>query len=103
MPGIVEFSATPLAVPMAVATLSASDSITPARVARTRALAIAGLVVAVVIAYANSLTAPFHFDDAAAVTNNATIHGTSPLAWLRPPTDGSTTTGRPLVNATFGL
>lgn len=59
------------------------------------------LVVAVVLAYANSLGTPFLFDDLGAVQHNATIR-----QWrtaLSPPADGSTTTGRPLVNLSFAL
>lgn len=61
------------------------------------------LVVAVVLAYANSLRAPFLFDDAGAVLGNATIRDLGSLAIFHPPTDGSTTTGRPVVNVSFAL
>ncbi len=66
-------------------------------------LAPALLVVAVALAYANSLNAPFLFDDAGAVTDNPTIRSLASLDVLRPPVDGSTTTGRPLVNLSFAL
>jgi tetratricopeptide (TPR) repeat protein len=59
------------------------------------------LVMAVALAYANSLGTPFLFDDLGAVQHNATIR-----QWrsaLSPPADGSTTTGRPLVNLSFAL
>ncbi len=61
------------------------------------------LIIAIVLAYANSLSAPFIFDDAGAVLKNPTIRRLASLAIFAPPTDGSTTTGRPLVNATFAL
>ena len=66
-------------------------------------LAPALLVAAIALAYANSLRAPFLFDDAAAVLNNPTIRSLASLDVLRPPADGSTTTGRPLVNFSFAL
>lgn len=61
------------------------------------------LVSAVVLAYANSLHAPFLFDDAGAVLRNPTIRDLTSLVVLNPPADGSTTTGRPLVNLSYAL
>ena len=61
------------------------------------------LVAAVVLAYANSLSAPFLFDDAGAVLGNPTIRDLTSFAVLNPPADGSTTTARPLVNLSFAL
>lgn len=55
------------------------------------------------LAYANSLTAPFLFDDAGAVLNNPSIRKLGSWAVLQPPTDGSTTTGRPLLNASYAV
>ena len=66
-------------------------------------LAPALLVAAIALAYANSLNAPFLFDDQGAVVDNPTIRRLASLDVLRPPTDGSTTTGRPLVNLSFAL
>lgn len=66
-------------------------------------LAPALLVMAVVLAYANTLRAPFLFDDVGAVMENPTIRNLASLAVFQPPADGSTTTGRPIVNATFAL
>ncbi len=63
----------------------------------------ASLVLAVALVYANSLRAPFLFDDAGAVVDNPTIRSLASLDVLRPPADGSTTTGRPLVNLSFAL
>jgi len=61
------------------------------------------LLLAVVLAYANSFRAPFLFDDAGAVVDNPTIRSLASLDVLRPPADGSTTTGRPVVNLSFAL
>ena len=61
------------------------------------------LVAAIILAYANALRAPFLFDDADAVLNNPTIRSLASLDVLRPPVDGSTTTGRPIVNLSFAL
>ncbi|MFM1747203.1 MAG: hypothetical protein RLZZ188_869 [Verrucomicrobiota bacterium] len=61
------------------------------------------LAAAVVIAFAPGLRAPFFFDDEAAVLRNPTIRTLASRDILRPPADGGTTTGRPLVNASFAL
>ncbi len=68
-----------------------------------RRLAPAGLVLALVLAYANTIQVPFLFDDVGAVMENPSIRRLDSLAIFLPPADGSTTTGRPLVNATFAL
>ncbi len=68
-----------------------------------RWLAPAGLVLALVLAYANTLHAPFLFDDTGAVLHNPTIRRLDSLAIFFPPADGSTTTGRPVVNASFAF
>lgn len=64
---------------------------------------ILALVGAILAAYANSLNAPFLFDDTAAVLHNPTIRELGSWAVLQPPSDGSATTGRPLVNLTLAL
>lgn len=61
------------------------------------------LVFAVVLAYANTLHAPFLFDDAGAILENSTIRRLDSLAVFLPPADGSTTTGRPVVNVSFAV
>jgi tetratricopeptide (TPR) repeat protein len=61
------------------------------------------LVAAVALVYANSLTAPFLFDDAGAVLGNPTIRDLTSLAVFNPPADGSTTTARPLVNFSYAI
>jgi thioredoxin-like negative regulator of GroEL len=61
------------------------------------------LVAGIALVYANSLGAPFIFDDAGAVANNPTIRRLASLEIFQPPADGSATTGRPLVNASLAL
>ncbi len=51
--------------------------------------------------YWHTLSAPFIFDDAVAIVNNASIREVSPAA-LRPPPD-TPTAGRPVVNATLAF
>ena len=78
----------------------------PAPVARARLghwWPAACLAAAVALAYGNTLRAPFLFDDTAAVVNNPTIRHLGSLEIFHPPADGGTTTGRPLVNASFAL
>lgn len=63
----------------------------------------AWLVAALILAaYLPVLRAPFVFDDAGAVVGNPTIRS---LSWaaLRPPADGSTTTGRPVTNLSLAV
>jgi tetratricopeptide (TPR) repeat protein len=66
-------------------------------------MAAACLVGGVALAYWNSLHAPFLFDDAGAVVNNPTIRRLASWDVLTPPADGSTTTGRPVVNFSYAL
>ncbi len=66
-------------------------------------LAPLALTFAVALVYANSLSAPFLFDDAGAVLGNSTIRSLASFAVFNPPADGSTTTGRPLVNLSYAL
>jgi tetratricopeptide (TPR) repeat protein len=49
------------------------------------------------------LEAPFLFDDTGAVVHNPTIRHLASLASLNPPSDGSTTTGRPVVNFSYAI
>ncbi|MEI6051527.1 MAG: hypothetical protein WCQ44_02395 [Opitutaceae bacterium] len=60
------------------------------------------VVLLVVLVYAPSLRVPFLFDDADAVLRNPTIRRLDG-AVLHPPADGSTTTGRPVVNISYAL
>ena len=68
-----------------------------------RWLAMTCLVAGVVLAYWNSLRTPFLFDDTGAIVNNPTIRRLWSLDAFTPPADGSTTTGRPLVNFSYAL
>ncbi|MCX6934198.1 MAG: tetratricopeptide repeat protein, partial [Verrucomicrobia bacterium] len=61
------------------------------------------LCAAIIAVYANSLNAPFLFDDAGAVLGNPTIRSLASFAVFNPPADGSTTTGRPVVNFSYAL
>jgi len=58
------------------------------------------LVVAGIVAYANSLGGPFVLDDTASIANNGSLRG-GPVGALFPPANGETVTGRPLVNFSF--
>jgi tetratricopeptide (TPR) repeat protein len=68
-------------------------------------LAGAGLVLAVLAAYANSLGGPFVFDDQPAIVENPSIRRLWPPGpVLAPELDGGlTTSGRPLVNLSLAL
>jgi Tfp pilus assembly protein PilF len=72
--------------------------------ARTLLIA-AGLVVAVIGAYHNSLSAPFVFDDPLAITENPTIRRLWPLTdVLFPPRgEGLSVEGRPILNLTLAI
>jgi protein O-mannosyl-transferase len=66
-------------------------------------LAPVALCILLFVIYWGGLRAPFLFDDTGAVLNNPTIRDLWSPAVLFPPTDGSTTTGRPIVNLSFAL
>jgi len=67
-------------------------------------LAAALVVAAILAAWANSLRAPFVFDDRPSIVDNPTIRHLWPLpAVLSPPADGSTVTSRPVLNLSFAL
>ena len=66
-------------------------------------MAVVCLAGGVALVYWNSLHAPFLFDDAGAVVNNPTIRRLVSWDVLNPPADGSTTTGRPVVNLSYAL
>jgi len=59
------------------------------------------LALAVLGVYWRSLDAPLLFDDAGAVVHNTSIRQLATA--LHPPADGSTTTGRPLLNLSYAL
>ncbi len=66
-----------------------------------RHLAVLGLVVAALLAWANSFSGPFVFDDRPAILANPTLANF--VTALSPPRDGGTVAGRPLVNLTFAF
>lgn len=67
-------------------------------------LGAAALVLAGVLAYANSFRGPFVFDDVLAIAENPTIRDLASPAIFRPPSgQGLTVEGRPLLNASFAL
>jgi tetratricopeptide (TPR) repeat protein len=59
------------------------------------------IAAAVAAAYANSFRGAFVFDDLQSIVDNTSIRHLS-TAWA-PPGDGTTVTGRPLLNLTFAL
>ena len=63
------------------------------------------LVVVLAAAYANSLGAPFVYDDGPAITDNLTIRRLWPLTeiLLPQPEGGLTVSGRPVLNLSFAL
>jgi tetratricopeptide (TPR) repeat protein len=71
----------------------------PLRGVRWRA---AILVIAAALAYANSLSKPFIFDDDASIVENTTIRDLRPSSSLFPNRE-SPTAGRPVVNFSFAL
>ncbi|MEO6876251.1 MAG: tetratricopeptide repeat protein [Opitutaceae bacterium] len=66
-------------------------------------LAAGGVVLAVGIVYANSLSAPFVFDDLNSVAQNPTIRHLWPLSEVLVPPASSGLAGRPLANLSFAL
>jgi tetratricopeptide (TPR) repeat protein len=67
-------------------------------------LAVVVILAAAMAAYWNSFAGPFVFDDLPSIVTNPTIRRLTPLsAALTPPSDGSTVTGRPLLNLSFAL
>jgi Flp pilus assembly protein TadD len=61
------------------------------------------LVLAALLAYANSFSNPFLLDDKTSVTTNAQIRTLWPLSMPLSPPDETPVAGRPLVNLTFAL
>ncbi|HEX3728886.1 MAG TPA: tetratricopeptide repeat protein [Opitutaceae bacterium] len=64
-----------------------------------------GIVLVTILAYANTLSAPFIFDDVPAIANNPTIRRLGDLGRVLSPsaTDGSSVSGRPVVNLSLAL
>ena len=62
------------------------------------------IILAAGAAYWNSLSGPFVFDDLPAIVQNGSIRHLTPFRTvLIPPGDGSSVTGRPLINLSFAL
>ena len=70
--------------------------------ARSLRLALVALVLLVLAAYANSFRVPFLFDDEPSIVHNPTLSSLW-RAWWPPTGDGSTVSGRPLLNVSFAL
>jgi tetratricopeptide (TPR) repeat protein len=62
------------------------------------------LFVLIGLAWSNTFSAPFAFDDHASILDNPTIRQLWPATWLHPPASaGETVSGRPFLNFTFAL
>src|SRR4051812_9448878 len=72
---------------------------------RENGFAAAAIVLAAALAYSNSLSGPFVFDDVASILSNGSIKQLWPLSGpLSPPHDfGSTVSGRPLLNLSLAF
>ena len=67
-------------------------------------LAVALLLLAGVVAYSNSFSAPFLFDDDPAIADNPTIRSLwPPWGVLSPPNTGAGVNGRPVINLSFAI
>ena len=69
-------------------------------------IAVAGLAIVAAgsRAYSNSLRVPFIFDDVYAIIDNTTIRSLRDISRVfRPPGEGATVDGRPILNLTFAL
>jgi protein O-mannosyl-transferase len=77
-------------------------SLAPSR--GTPLLACAVIALAALAAYANTFSAPFFFDDLPAITQNTTIRHLGHLREvLSPANDGSSVSGRPMVNLSLAV
>ncbi len=82
---------------------SRPDAIAPASVAPRGAIWAAALIaVAALLAYANSFSVPFIFDDDSSIKDNPTIRSLT-TAWSPPTGGGHTVSGRPFLNFTLAL
>ena len=74
------------------------------REARVLFVMIAALLLAGIVAYSNSLSVPFLFDDDISITDTPTIRSLwPPLSALSPPATGAAVTNRPVINYTFAI
>jgi tetratricopeptide (TPR) repeat protein len=84
----------------AIEPASADDPVSP----RARWLAAAGLAVVAAIAFHNSFSVPFLFDDIVSIVENPALQHLSPaLLWGSEGAGGLTTSGRPLVALSLAL
>ena len=71
---------------------------------RTMRFLVAGvLVIAALIAYQNSFSGPFIYDDSAAIRDNPTIQHLWPIRTVFSPPPGTTVSGRPIVNLSLAI
>jgi len=85
-------------------TLSPGDRPVPARSPRAVTLAAGWLVLAALVAYWNTFSAPFVFDDTPGILDNASIHHLWPLSTvLQPLPDSGSPAGRPVVNLSLAI
>jgi tetratricopeptide (TPR) repeat protein len=88
---------------------STADAVSPARhfpglSGRRTWLAVAGLVLAGAVAYHNSFSVPFFFDDNGSIKQNATIrHVWPPWEMFSPPTGGQSVAHRPVANVSLAF
>jgi tetratricopeptide (TPR) repeat protein len=62
------------------------------------------IALAVAMAWANSLSAPFVLDDEESIVTNTSLRARDIGSWLMPPAErGETVSGRPLLNLSFAL
>ncbi|MDR0901706.1 MAG: hypothetical protein LBM92_02930, partial [Opitutaceae bacterium] len=105
-PAVVSGAAKPVAPPApdALPAPPAAPSIRGRGCGRWCVFFAAALVVAVCLAWANSLRAPFVLDDHESIVTNASIRDFWSLRWLSPPSKmGETVSGRPVLNFTFAV
>jgi len=67
-------------------------------------IGIAFIITAVILAWANSVSAPFELDDESSIVTNASVRDLASFRWLTPPaTAGETVSGRPVLNLSFAM
>jgi tetratricopeptide (TPR) repeat protein len=90
----------PVPVPAELAPRTAVD---PASSSRWAGAAAGLLIVAVVVAYSNSLHGKFIFDDVPSIVENQSIRDLGSWQVLAAPPDAITTSGRPVVNLSLAV
>lgn len=82
------------------------ESVVPARSQRGGGSLICAALIAaaVVLAWCNTVSAPFELDDQSSIVENTSIRDFWSLNWLNPPaTAGETVSGRPVLNLSFAV